>query len=266
MTIEKIGLTPGALPETRYNLEDFRLDDEALRRRVKELSGEFHSPVDFGNGIVAKGPRVQRRFARRLRLLKIPQDLTGKTVLDIGAWDGYFTFEFERRGAKRVLAVDRYAWENRGLECFLLARERFKSKVEYRMMDVHDLDPAEIGTFDLVFCAGVLYHLRHPLLGLERIRSVTAGTLILETASLVPAVHESTPLMTFFPGDAEAPSFKWHHGGFPTEAWLAHALQAVGFARHEIVYRPSFKILKKLAALATNRVQTGRLIAHAHVR
>lgn len=243
--------------------EDAPLQGAALRRKVEELAGEFHSPIDFGGGLVSKPWRVQRRFRRRLKLLQIPDDLTGKTVLDIGAWDGYFSFEFERRRAKRVLAIDRYAWENRGLDCFLLARAHFGSQVEYRKMDVHDLHPDEVGTFDLVFCAGVLYHLRHPLLGLERIRSVTKGQLILETASLIPAVHERIPMMTFFPGDGDAPNFKWRHGGFPTEAWLAHALQAAGFARHRMVYRPSLKPAKKLMALALNRPQTGRLIAHA---
>ena len=241
-----------------------RLTGAALRRQVEDLRHEFHSPVDFGDGIIAKPPLVQRRFRRRLRLMQIPDDLTGMSVLDIGAWDGYFSFEFERRGAKRVLAIDRYSWDNRGLECFLLARQHFGSNVEYRKMDVLELHPDEVGTFDLVFCAGVLYHLRHPLLGLERIRSVTGHQLILETASLIPAAHESTPMITFFPGDADAPNFEWHAGGFPTEAWLSHALQATGFASHRIVYRPSFKWPKKLLALATGRPRSGRLIAHAY--
>jgi tRNA (mo5U34)-methyltransferase len=212
---------------------------------------------------------VQRRFDRRLRLLKIPADLSGKTVLDIGAWDGFFSFEFERRGAKRVLAIDSYAWSPRpggfprGLECFLLAREFLGSKVEYQRLDLYDLDPAAVGTFDLVFCAGVLYHMRHPLLGLERIRSVTAGQLILETHQLIPAMHERTPLIRFFAGDEETPGDS--PGGFPTRAWVSDALLAAGFARHDFVYSTSFRWAKKLGALLTNTPRRGRLIAHAFV-
>jgi tRNA (mo5U34)-methyltransferase len=133
---------------------------------------------------------VERRFRRRLRLLQIPEDLTGKTVLDIGAWDGWFSFEFRRRGAKRVLAIDSYAWGPRpsgyprGLDCFLLAREFHNSMVEHQILDVHDLSPDATATFDLVFCAGVLYHVRHPLLVLEKIRSVTARQLILGTSRI----------------------------------------------------------------------------------
>jgi hypothetical protein len=132
-------------------------------------------------------------------------------------------------------------------------------------MDVHELDPQAIGTFDLVFCAGVLYHMRNPLVGLERIRAVTAGQLILETHALIPALHEWVPLMTFFPGDEDATRFNWHHGGYPTRAWLEDALRAVGFARSHVVYTPSFRWAKKLAALLTNMPQRGRMIVHAFV-
>lgn len=239
-------------------------DQDDLHARLSPLRGHFHSPIDFGQGIVTKPAHVQRRFRRRLRLMRIPADLTGKSVLDIGAWDGYFSFEFERRGAKRVLAIDTWDGEPE-FQAFLLAREHLKSRVEYQRMDAHDISRESIGSFDIVFCAGVLYHLRHPLAALERIRSVTAGQLILETNSLIPACHEWVPLMTFFPGDPEAHKFHYHHGGFPTRAWLAAALQAAGFARHDFVYSPSFRYLKKFAALATNTPRRGRLIVHAFV-
>jgi tRNA (mo5U34)-methyltransferase len=236
--------------------------DASLQQRVQELRHKFHSPFDFGDGVVTKPWHVQRRFARRLRLLQVP-DLTGKTVLDIGAWDGYFSFEFERRGAKRVLAID--VWDEGALQAFLLAREHFKSKVEYRRLDAHQLSPDLVGTFDVVFCAGVLYHLRHPLQGLESIRSVTSGRLILETASLVPALHEWVPYITFFPGDKDAGNYAWHHGGFPTKQWVIDALHTAGFARSEVIYTPSARYLKKAWALCTNTPGRGRLIVHAFV-
>jgi tRNA (mo5U34)-methyltransferase len=233
-----------------------------LRQKVDALKGEFHSPIDFGNGIVTKSRRVQRRFKRRLELMQIPADLTGKTVLDIGAWDGFFSFELERRGAKRVLAMD--AWYGRGHECFMLAREHFGSKVEHLKLDAHDISAERLGTFDLVFCAGLLYHLRHPLLVLQKIRSVATGMLILETNSYIPAVHERVPVITFFPGD-DFDTHGKHPGAFPTESWVADALHMAGFARHRVIYRPSFKWAKKLLALGTNTPQKGRLIVHADV-
>lgn len=236
--------------------------DSSLQQRVRELRHKFHSPFDFGNGVTTKPWHVKRRFARRLSLLKLP-DVTGKTVLDVGAWDGYFSFEFERRGARRVLAVD--VWDEGALQAFLLARDHFGSKVEHRHLDAHKLSPDLIGTFDVVFCAGLLYHLRHPLYGLERIRSVTAGQLILETASLIPAMHEWVPLMTFFPGDGDPGKYSFTDGGFPTKAWVIDALRTVGFSRTEVIYTPSMRYLKKAMALCTNTPGRGRLIVHAFV-
>jgi tRNA (mo5U34)-methyltransferase len=241
-----------------------------LRARIQALLPYFYSPFDFGDGLVTRHPRTRRRFERRLRLLGIPEDLTGKTVLDIGAYDGFFSFEFERRNAKRVLAIDSYSWDHqRGLDCFLAAREYFKSNVEYRRLDVSDVSPEGIGQFDLVFCAGVLYHLEDPLLDLKRIRSVTRQQLILETDSLIPAVHESYPLITQYSGDAREDALPsrldFDMGAVPTVSWVAYALHLAGFDRQEVVYTPSFRWLKKIAALVTNRPQHGRLIVHAFV-
>lgn len=236
--------------------------DTSLQERARQLRHKFHSPFDFGNGVTTKPWYVKRRFERRLSLLKLP-DVAGKTVLDVGAWDGYFSFEFERRGAARVLAVD--LGDEGALQAFELAREHFNSKVEHRRLDALELDPKLIGTFDVVFCAGLLYHLRHPLLGLERIRSVTAGQLVLETASLVPAVHEWVPQITFFPGDGDPKQYTWPRGGFPTKNWVLDALHTVGFSRSEVIYTPSARYFKKAWALCSNTPATGRLVVHGFV-
>ena len=226
----------------------------------------FASPFDFGgDGKNTKPWHVQRRFRRRMRLVQIPEDLTGKTVLDMGSWDGFWAFECERRGAKRVLAIDNWVSE-RHYRTFLYARDRLGSKIDHLRMDAHEVSPETTGKFDLVLCFGLLYHLRHPLLALEKIRSVTLDRLILETNSLIPAVHEQIPMITFFPGDETSSSLFHYEGGFPTRAWLASALHSAGFARYEFIYSPSFRYLKKLRALITNTPGHGRLIAHAFVK
>ena len=65
------------------------LDIDDLRRRVDALKTHFNAPFDFGHGIVTRSARVQRRFARRLRLLQIPADLTGKTFVITGTLSRY---------------------------------------------------------------------------------------------------------------------------------------------------------------------------------
>lgn len=208
---------------------------------------------------------IRRRFERRLRLLRIPDDLTGWSVLDVGAWHGFFSFECERRGADRVLAVDRYAWDRFGADEFLAARERLGSAVEHRRVDVHDLDPDEIGRFDLVLLLGVFYHLRLPLRALERIRSVTKRLLICETHVLLPFVHERYPLIPFFPGDENARQAPYELCAMPTLTALGQMIESAGFSRAEVVYTPSFRYWKKFLALVTNRPRSGRGVVHAHV-
>src|SRR5712691_11038678 len=66
--------------------------------------GWYHT-IDLGNGVVTKG----QSDTIPLQGEKFP-DVKGKSVLDIGAWDGYYSFEAERRGAARVVALDHYVW------------------------------------------------------------------------------------------------------------------------------------------------------------
>ena len=72
-----------------------------LAERVAEIDW-FHS-IELAPGLKTRG---SDDTARRVDILQIPEDLTGKTVLDVGAWDGFFSFEAERRGAARVVALD----------------------------------------------------------------------------------------------------------------------------------------------------------------
>ncbi len=230
-----------------------------MSRRPHEI---ITSSEVFGSPLSREG-LVRRRFERRLRLLQIPDDLTGWTVLDIGAWHGFFSFECERRGAERVLAIDRFAWDRFGMDEFLNAKARLGSRVEYRHIDVHQLDPEEIGQFDLVLLLGVFYHLRNPLTALERIRSVTKRQLICETHVLLPFVHERYPLVPFFPGDEQAKESFYEMCAMPTLEALRQMLESVGFNNVETVYTPSFRYWKKLLSLLTNRPQSGRGIVHA---
>ena len=139
--------------------------------------------------------------ALRLARIDLPASLAGRTVLDIGAWDGFFSFEAERRGAARVVATDHYSWHGGGWGSkagFELARTTLGSRVEDVDIDVMDLSPERVGAFDVVLFLGVLYHLPHPLLALERVASVSRDLLILET--VVDMVGVRRPAMAFYPG------------------------------------------------------------------
>jgi tRNA (mo5U34)-methyltransferase len=194
----------------------------------------YHS-IDLGNGIITPGIS---NTAAQLRRFHIPQDLTGKTVLDIGAWDGFYSFEAERRGAKRVVATDSYCWSGQSWgskEGFELARKILRSKVEDQNVDVMDLSPEKVGIFDVVLFLGVLYHLKHPLLALEKVFSVTKELLILDTH--VDLLGSKRPAIAFYPG-SEVNRDETNWSG-PNPAAVLAMLKSAGFSRAKIVSPPT---------------------------
>ena len=206
---------------------------------------------------------MHRRFERRLRLLGIPENQTEWNVLGIGTWHGYFSFECERRNADRIMTVDRFTWDRVGIDEFLVTHKQLGSRVEYQYLDVHDLDTALIGQFDLVLLLGVFYHLRNPLAALQCIARVTRRQLICETHVLLPFTHERYPFVSFFPGDEHANEQTYNLCGIPTMTALTAMLRFSGFSKVEIIYRPSFHYWNKFVALVTTRPQSGRGIVHA---
>jgi tRNA (mo5U34)-methyltransferase len=245
------------------------LTAEELQRRLADVYHWYHS-IDLGHGIVTPGRDDTRA---RLDHLRIPEDLRGSTVLDIGAWDGFFSFEAERRGASRVVAADKWAWSwPAGKRGFELAREALGSEVEDREIDVLELSPEAVGVFDLVLFLGVLYHMRHPLLALERVASVTGRQLILETG--VDLSFTRRPAMAFYPKDElQGDETNWWGPNAPA---VVEMLRAVGFNRVEVVTpnslayrsaRGAYRIARALAGRGDGRplavAQQGRLVVHA---
>lgn len=87
-------------------------------------------------------------------------DFTGKSVLDIGAWDGYWSFRAEQRGASRVVAMDDPDLRWGGMDGFEFLHDHFESKVEFSCGSIYQ--PLK-EKFDIVLCYGVLYHVNDPL-------------------------------------------------------------------------------------------------------
>ena len=78
----------------------------------------------------------------------IPNDLTGKSVLDVGAWNGCYSFECEKRGAKKVVAADLWNPDYTG---FNDLKRYLNSQVTYEQISVYDLSSEQLGEFDIVF-------------------------------------------------------------------------------------------------------------------
>ena len=184
------------------------MDREEILRKIHAI--EWYHVIEVGEGITTPGRYNPQPL---LETMGFPDDLQGKTVLDIGAYDGFFSFEAEKRGAARVVAMDRHPAEHKG---FALARELLRSNVTYIPGSVYDLSPETHGTFDVVLFLGVLYHLRHPLLALEKIHSVCREFALVESHVLdqaflynghsIPLEHvhpllTESPIMQFYPGE-----------------------------------------------------------------
>ncbi|NJD38930.1 MAG: DUF1698 domain-containing protein [Geobacter sp.] len=181
----------------------------------------FHR-IDLGNGIVTPG---RDDSEKKLQQVGMPESLVGKTVLDIGAWDGFFSFTAEKLGAEKVVSVDIATQAG-----FKVAKDILNSQAIPIEIDVMEITPEKIGTFDLVLCLGVLYHLKHPLMALERIYSVTADQLILET--YVDMLDCDRPAMAFYP-DRELNGDPSNWCGPNPEMVLA-MLKTVGFSKAEM--------------------------------
>jgi tRNA (mo5U34)-methyltransferase len=162
----------------------------------------------------------------QLLALNLP-DLTGKTVLDVGAGDGYFSFAAERLGASRVVSIDNGKWGTTGgKRSFERLRKALASHVEDLEMNVLDISPETVGRFDVVLFLGMLFHMRHPLLALERVASVSRELLIVET--LVDITFRRAPVAAFHPSEEAAEkSSSWG----PNRAAVLGMLEAVGFAK-----------------------------------
>ena len=208
-----------------------RRESPAITRAAADRLRWFHS-IDLGDGIITKGRKSLESIQRNAEIA-FKGGVDGRTVLDIGAWDGAFSFEAERRGAAHVLSTDHFSWIGAGWgrkESFDFARMALASRVEAKIIDVPDISPDTVGRFDIVLFLGVLYHMLHPLLMLERIAPVVSELLVVETETALD--DEDRPAMVFFPGaELNNDATNWWA---PNITCMKAMLQHVGFTRIEV--------------------------------
>ena len=201
-----------------------------IKRQIESEEYWFQS-MELPGGIVTPGwsnPKTEK-----LPFFGLPQDMRGLRVLDIGHAEGFFSFEAERRGAAEVVGIETYPAMIRN---FNICRTALGSSAQSFRASVYELDPKTFGTFDLVFFFGVLYHLRHPLLALEKIHSVCTGTLLMQTATSGDV--SEAPKAEFHPfgvqsGPADNPCHDPTCFWFPNIACCVAMLAHVGFQEIE---------------------------------
>ncbi|MGK2947039.1 MAG: class I SAM-dependent methyltransferase [Acidimicrobiales bacterium] len=241
-------------------------DPQAVQRQLDDLAW-YHS-IDVAPGVATKG-WFDLRHA--LDLMPLP-DVRGKRCLDVGTWDGFYAYEMERRGASEVVAVDvadladvDYPPEVRSDPSFdpshtaaqprpagfHLLHDLLHSKVQWRAGNIYDLDPAELGTFDVVVVGSLLIHLRDPVRALDAVRKVTSGSFL-----SVDYVHPPVDLLArrgrpLFQLRGEGSDFQWW---LASDAGLRQLLHVGGFAIDEV---SKYFLLRPGARGSTNATDRG---------
>lgn len=236
---------------------------EDILKKIADVPFWFHQ-IEIAPGIVTLGKDQTQEKLALLDRVGLPKDMTGMRVLDIGAWDGFFSFTAEKRGASEVIAMDNAG----GQSGFAVAKELLDSKVTYHEETVYDISPEKLGHFDLVMFLGVFYHLRHPLLALDRIRSVmkTGGLMVMESHVidhfvLLPDESgknmvgdypelQAVPLLQFYPRGALGGD--WSNMFGPNLAGM-----------RELAEEAQFEVIKSMVGAAPHWHTRGFLCAHA---
>jgi tRNA (mo5U34)-methyltransferase len=201
--------------------------EERIQDMAASVSARFrYHSIELPDGSVLPGLQTIDHLKWRLGLFGLEEDLRGKRVLDVGAWDGWFSFECERRGAQ-VVAVDCVE-----LDTFLEAKQLLGSKVEYLTLDVTELSAERLGRFDIVLFFGVLYHLRHPLLGLEKAVELSTDRALIESF-VIGSEERSIPAVMEFYERAELGGQIDNWCG-PSPECLVSMCRSAGFAQVEL--------------------------------
>ena len=224
-----------------------RMTRDEIQKRVERLGPWFHC-IDLGGGLTTKtrsavGEPVEhpRPTWEKVKAC-LPEEMSGKSVLDVGCNAGFYAVELKRRGAGRVLGVDS---QRNLVRQALFVRDVLGLDIEYRRMSVYDLDPRGLGQFDVTLALGLVYHCKHLVLALERLFAVTRELLILETAiyppehspgsftyevgGLRPVLHPLAYVQN--PGEAKEAVYNWFLPGVDA---LVALLKNVGFDEVEI--------------------------------
>lgn len=165
-----------------------------------------------------------------------------KTVLDVGAWDGWYSFMAERAGASSVTAVDDFSQNWGAKEAVLLARKLQKSRVEiYPDVSVYELTKSfPQQQFDVILFLGVYYHLHAPYVAFSQIRSLChpGSILIVEGVCIRDDMHSR----------AEVNLCDWNASKFiPTTKLLVDMLRSCYFAVNYISFFNDYQPKKALS-------------------
>ena len=204
---------------------------QSIKDHRKDISTELKNKVWDINNFEKTTNEMEIRT--RWKEYKLPEKLNGKTFLDIGCWAGGFCKEAKKRGATNVLGIDMV--KSPKIEEF-----QKEYDFEFLLCDIFSEKFLEIPRFDLVFCAGVLYHVENPISLLFRLKTKTREKLILETEILKNQKEESEPILQFFPKNSLDGNYS--NWWVPNVVCVEKMLEACEFENINKMYENAFRI------------------------
>ena len=217
--------------------------------RFFERFGRKHQRTGGASSERQATAREQR--SQQWRLHALPERLDGKSFLDVGCWEGFICAEAVSRGASPVVGID-YCTSPE------LVATLAKTTFTFIQMDLLSEKALQLPEFDVVYCAGVLYHVENPLSLLFRLRKLChhGSVLYLETSYAVGPSGQ--PLMVFHPGSSldDNPSNWWS----PNEPCLREMLSAVGVTNIEVTFRTDPK--KRATTYSMGRIAVRGTVAN----
>lgn len=170
--------------------------NEYHKKLLEELPtlGHWHHAIDLGEGNYTNKEKVAvYNPETRWKQIEpyIPSDLSGKTVLDLGCNSGYFSIKMKQRGASRVVSVDSF-------EDISIKQPKFLSKwfdvdLEVVKEDAYVYCLTTEERFDYVLYLGLFYHLKYPILILDRLAEMTKCRLFFQTIIVPPEISDFEP-------------------------------------------------------------------------
>ncbi len=168
--------------------------DSYHKELLKELKqiGSWHHKIKLDDGIFTSEDEWSYNPETRWKLIEpyVPKDLSGKTVLDLGCNSGYFSVQMKKRGAARVVSVDNFETAIKQTE-FL--SKWFKVDLEIVKEEAHVFCLTTAEQFDYVIFLGLFYHLKYPVLVLDRLAEMAKSRLYFQTETVGPIVEEHFP-------------------------------------------------------------------------
>jgi len=222
-------ISPGVIPSDLISPGLIAIANPAMSadvfERAQEVGFWFHS-IPFPDGRITTANKSMRQQQEELIRWQFPADLTGKTMLDIGCADGFYSIVGRQRGAKRVLSIDDQ--QTTGVR-FLLENKVYP--IEYRKLDLMSPEFLDLEPFDFVHFAGVLYHLQNPLEALTRVRRITREVALIE-GHINETFGRGLPYAVYYEGaELNQDVTNWWGPNLPC---LEAMIRTAGFSRYRL--------------------------------